>query len=67
MSVLANTHYLERTSAMGEPFIGRCVLCGATGLPMTAALVRCPNPAGKTADEALIDAIEGPPSKRLER
>lgn len=54
-----DTHSLRRTSPMGGPFVGRCVLCGATGLSMGAALDTCPNPRGVSSDDALIDAIEG--------
>lgn len=53
------THSLERTSPKGERFIGRCVLCGATDLPSSAALERCANPQRVSRDNALLDAIEG--------
>jgi hypothetical protein len=53
------THSLERTSPFGELFIGRCVLCGAEGLPSSAALQMCENPGLVTEDDALIAAIEG--------
>jgi hypothetical protein len=54
------THSLERTSPMGGPFVGRCVLCGTEGLPASAALKMCENPELVTEDEALLQAIEGP-------
>lgn len=54
------THSLERTSPKGEDFVGRCVLCGKQGLPMTAALEKCPNPRNVTNEEAIINAIKGP-------
>jgi hypothetical protein len=54
------THALERTSPKGGPFLGTCCLCGATNLPMRAALEPCPNPRGVTSDEALMQAIRGP-------
>lgn len=54
------THVLERTSPFGGPFVGRCVLCGKSGLPSSAALAMCENPGLVTEDEALIAAIEGP-------
>lgn len=59
MSDVMRTHSLERTSPKGEDFVGRCVLCGAKGLPMKAALERCENPTGVTQDGALLDAIGG--------
>jgi hypothetical protein len=60
MNEPATTHSLERTSPMGGAFVGRCVLCGALGLPSGAALWPCPNPSRKSEDQALIDAIERP-------
>ena len=54
------THSLERTSHFSEPFVGRCVLCGAWGMTMADALKPCPNPRGLTSDEALLEAIESP-------
>lgn len=54
------THSLERTSPMGGPFVGRCVLCGIDGLSSGAALQMCENPSLVTEDEALLAAIEGP-------
>lgn len=57
---IATQHSLERTSLKGGPFIGRCVLCGATDLTMASMNDWCPNTVGKTQDQALIDAIEGP-------
>jgi uncharacterized protein DUF4031 len=54
------THVLERSSPLGEPFVGWCVLCGARDLPMGAALERCENPIRVSTDEALLAVIEGP-------
>ena len=56
----ATTHSLERTSPKGGPFIGRCVLCGETGLSMGAALKPCANPEAVSSGDALIAAIRGP-------
>ena len=53
-----DTHTLVRTNPKGQPFIGRCIQCGATDLPSSAALQPCPNPAGVTQDEALMNVIE---------
>ena len=30
-------HSLVRTSPMGQPFIGRCILCGMQGLELSSA------------------------------
>jgi hypothetical protein len=54
-------HSLERTSPFGERFTGRCVNCGATELPSSAAMQLCPNPRRKSANELLLDAVIGPP------
>lgn len=56
-------HSLRRTNPKGEAFVGTCVLCGETGLPMTAALRDCPNQRGLTHAEALIEALEGKPAQ----
>ena len=53
------THSLQRTNPVGQPFIGRCVLCGAANLPATAARTECINPAGVTQEQALLDAVTG--------
>jgi hypothetical protein len=53
------THSLVRTSPKGQDFVGRCVLCGQEGLPMIAALLKCPNPRGVSNDQAVLDAILG--------
>ena len=55
-----NQHALERTSPMGEPFIGTCIKCGRKGLTMRQGFEECDNPSGMTDDEALLRAIEGP-------
>lgn len=54
------THALERTSPKGGPFIGTCRLCGKAGLRLGDALKPCENQRGLSADEALLEAIEGP-------
>jgi uncharacterized OB-fold protein len=53
------THALVRTSPKGQRFIGRCIKCGASDLPMSAACDECPNPKGMSQDDALIEAILG--------
>jgi hypothetical protein len=60
------THSLERTSPLGGPFVGMCVLCGMTGLPSGAALQPCANPDGVSSDSALIAAIEGSCKRSIE-
>jgi hypothetical protein len=54
---------LNRTSPKGpgQPFIGTCPACGQTGL--TSLEGDCPNQRGMTQEQALIEAIEGPPSE----
>lgn len=61
MSEKTNRHSLERTSPIGQRFVGKCVLCGKEGLT-TADMLEgvCPNPKGTTAADALLDALEGP-------
>lgn len=56
-------HHVERTSPKGPgmPFIGTCRLCGKPNLPASAALEDCENVRGLTAEEALIETIEGGP------
>jgi hypothetical protein len=58
-------HTIERTSPKGpgQKFLGTCILCRRQNLPMSAALEECDNPRGLTADEALMEAIEGPESR----
>lgn len=58
-AAVARTHCLERTSPIGEKFIGKCVLCGQEGLTFKQALEHCPNPKGITKDDAVIMALEG--------
>lgn len=59
-----STHSLRRTNPKGEIFVGRCVQCGAEGLPFEAAREECINPGGVTQEQALIDAIlDLPPAK----
>ena len=57
----AKHHALERTSPKGKgsPFIGRCILCGATGLRMQAALELCENPMRMDQDQVLSEVIYG--------
>lgn len=58
-----STHVLERTSPFGEPFIGKCVLCGAKNLTMNQSNDHCDNPCGIPAEVALAEAVS-PPSPR---
>lgn len=58
-SEVQQAHVLERTNAFGAPFVGRCTLCGKTGLRMAQANEACANPARIRADHALLAAIEG--------
>jgi hypothetical protein len=56
------THSLERTSpkGRGQKFLGRCIRCGMTDLPASAAFDPCENHARVSDDEALLLAIRGP-------
>jgi hypothetical protein len=60
----ATTHSLERTSPLGEAFVGRCVPCGDVDLPSRAALWPCTNPRDTSEDDALLAAIEGARRRR---
>lgn len=53
-----NTHGLERTSPKGQPFIGRCIYCGAEGLRPSAALQSCDR--APSQDQQILDAVRGP-------
>jgi hypothetical protein len=53
-----DTHYVVRTSPKGGPFVGTCTRCGADGLTMKDALKPCPNPAGRTKSESLLDVLD---------
>lgn len=54
-------HSLERTSPLGGPFRGTCVLCGKTNLTMADFFgEECPNPGNVSEDEAVLNAIRGP-------
>lgn len=52
-------HALERTSAKGDHFIGRCWKCGKDSLLSPFDEMPCANPAGEGQDESLLHAIEG--------
>lgn len=53
------SHALERTSPKGGPFIGRCMKCGLTEIPLTKMHEPCPNPANFSNGEVLLRAITG--------
>ena len=50
------SHSLERTSPKGQPFVGTCMKCGLTDVPLNRVHEHCANPANITDDEALIIA-----------
>jgi hypothetical protein len=50
-------HALERTSPEGGPFVGYCIRCGMTGLPMSAVTEECKNTREMTAAEAVLDSV----------
>jgi hypothetical protein len=53
------THGLERTSPKGGPFLGRCIYCGLTDLPMAAALQPCDK--APSQDQQVLDALKVKP------
>lgn len=55
---VATMHAMERTSPMGERFVGRCTLCGKEGLTTADMSRECVNPARISQDHALLDALE---------
>ena len=57
---MTDTHLIERTNAKGQPGVGRCLKCGAEGLPMDKRPGLCPNPEGMTRNEALLRAFGSP-------
>ena len=59
MSELANTHALERTSPKGTPFVGRCILCGKTGLSWMDAKQRCENPDAWSDENVIVAVVKG--------
>lgn len=65
MSDNATTHSLRRTSPMGEPFRGECVLCGMRDLTIAEVFrTECKNPDGTSRDQAVLDAIADRPASR---
>jgi hypothetical protein len=57
---MTDIHALERSNAKGQPFVGYCTKCGKTGLTFADMREPCANPAGETAEDAVINAIMGP-------
>lgn len=53
----ANGHALMRTSPKGGPFIGTCMKCGMTNLPVNQTGKPCVNPGGLSPDDALLIAM----------
>lgn len=51
------THVIDRTSPLGQAFLGTCRLCGMPNLKNTDVFKECQNPRGVSSDEALLDAI----------
>lgn len=54
-----DTHVVVRTNPVGQPMVGRCPNCGATGLRAEDALKPCPNPSGRTAAQNVLSVITG--------
>jgi hypothetical protein len=49
-------HVLQRTSPLGELFIGKCIRCNAEDLRMAQANEPCPN-TNNLSDDAIIERI----------
>jgi len=56
-------HHIHRTSPKGEPFVGRCFLCGKAGLKIGDSNDDCENERGLTEEEALLEGITGKRAK----
>lgn len=54
-------HSLNRTSPKGHSFVGTCSLCGKQSLTLADMNSECENTRGLTQDEAVIEAVLGPP------
>ena len=61
----AQMHCTNRTSPLGEDYIGTCYLCGKTGIGDAEMFEECKNPNGLTQGEAIIEALENPASPLL--
>jgi hypothetical protein len=61
----AQMHCTNRTSPLGEDYIGACYLCGKTGIGDAEMFEECENPNGLTQGEALIEALENPATTLL--
>jgi hypothetical protein len=57
MTTTQQLHAIERTSPKGQPFVGRCRLCQATGLKPKDALAYCENPMRFTEAETLVNVL----------
>lgn len=56
-------HAIERTSPVGEKFVGTCFKCGKKNLTTADINEPCENVRGLSQDEALIEAINEPMPK----
>jgi hypothetical protein len=56
---MSKSHALRRTSPKGpgQAFVGTCMNCGLTDLPLSRMQEPCVNPGNFTQDETLIRAI----------
>ena len=59
MSQPATRHVVRRTSPKGEQFLGVCTMCGTEGLTIRDANTECPNPLGRTFQQAWADTERG--------
>ncbi len=56
------SHIIDRTSPKGEPFVGKCRLCGQEGLTSSFKDVQspCPGPQNLSSDASLLEALKEP-------
>jgi hypothetical protein len=55
--MISQHHALLRTSPKGEPFFGRCMLCGKANLRPTAVAEYCENPMRMHQDQVILEVI----------
>jgi hypothetical protein len=59
---------VNRTSPKGTPFAGTCAACGKAGITFEMLPVdECENVRQMTQEQALLEAIEPRPDRRMQR
>lgn len=59
----STTHVLRRTSAPGEPWLGKCTLCGQVGLAQYQAGEWCPGKSEDIQGNGTLDKVMGEEGK----